>query len=208
MATRKLSGACLFVIFLCHLEWSLEALERRCAAYSLTVKSPAARQGAELGGVGGGQPQSSTTILLLSQRPTYGSQHQNVQALTPSLSTHKRKPTKAGTLKPDFYPVFQLPLCLPSHKLHKGASLESSGTRALQSAQECGNRSGAGETRRRCSLEDLSASSCLQLCGEYPHCVVLHLKKAGCSGPSVLLFAYSFFSHLDLTGHGKPLQCE
>lgn len=131
MATQKLSGACLFVIFLCHLEWSLEALERRCAAYSLTVKSPAACQEAELGGGGGGQPHSSSTIPLLCT----GSQHQNVQFLTPYLLTHKRKPTKVGTLKPDFYPIFQLSLRLPSqvegHTLHKGTSLESSSTRAL-----------------------------------------------------------------------------
>lgn len=106
MATQKLSGACLFVIFLCHLEWSLEALERRCAAYSLTVKSPAACQGAELGGGGGRQLQSSTIIPQLSQRPTYGSQHQNVQFSYPVSLNSQKKANKGWTPKTILFFLF------------------------------------------------------------------------------------------------------
>lgn len=71
MATQKLSGTCLFVVFLCQfLKWSVEPLERRCAASRLTVKSLCWLS--ERPGGGGTAPEPP--LCLRSQGSGFGSE--------------------------------------------------------------------------------------------------------------------------------------
>lgn len=107
MATRKLPGTCLFVIFLCQfLKRSVEPLERRSAAPCVTVKSPRCLSGRRAGRRRREQPQSPFPHHVFTRLRLWR------QALNLEWEVHsgsrkcKRKPVKLRTTEPIFFVLF------------------------------------------------------------------------------------------------------